>query len=75
MVYCKVETDYTLRFSIFVFQGNYCLESDSLLDTVRQEFDVILAFSVTKWMHLNNGNNGITVSVCLQFVERYVIDL
>ena len=73
MVYCKVETDYTLRYSIFTLQGNYCLESDSLLDTVRQEFDVILAFSVTKWMHLNNGNNEITVG--LQLVERNVIDL
>ena len=68
-----VEADYTVSFSIFTLQGNYCLESDSLLDTVRQEFDVILAFSVTKWMHLNNGNNGITVG--LQFVERKVIDL
>ena len=75
MVCCKVETNYTLSFSIFILQGNYCLDSDSLLDTVRQEFDVILAFSVTKWMHLNNGNNWITVSVCLQFVLRNVIDL
>ena len=73
MVYCKVETDYIYSFSIFILQGNYCLESDSLLDTVRQEFDVILAFSVTKWMHLNNGNDWITVG--LQLVERNVIDL
>ena len=36
-------------------QGNYCLETDGLLDMVQAEFDVILALSVTKWMHLNNG--------------------
>lgn len=38
-----------------LLQGNYCLETDDLLDMVQAEFDVILALSVTKWMHLNNG--------------------
>ncbi|XP_026881031.2 7SK snRNA methylphosphate capping enzyme isoform X1 [Electrophorus electricus] len=40
-------------------KGNYVLESDLLLQTQREEFDVVLCLSVTKWVHLNWGDAGL----------------
>uniref|UniRef100_A0A672PJR6 RNA methyltransferase n=1 Tax=Sinocyclocheilus grahami TaxID=75366 RepID=A0A672PJR6_SINGR len=40
-------------------KGNYVLESDMLLRTQREEYDVILCLSVTKWVHLNWGDAGL----------------
>jgi 7SK snRNA methylphosphate capping enzyme len=40
-------------------QENYVLENDEKLESVREEFDTILAFSVTKWIHLNWGDEGL----------------
>ncbi|KAM3719474.1 putative RNA methyltransferase Y17G7B.18 [Dirofilaria immitis] len=38
---------------------NYVLEKDELLDAVKEEYDVIMALSITKWIHLNWGDTGI----------------
>lgn len=40
-------------------KGNYVLESDMLVQTQREEYDVILCLSVTKWVHLNWGDAGL----------------
>ncbi|KAH3826959.1 7SK snRNA methylphosphate capping enzyme-like [Dreissena polymorpha] len=40
-------------------QGNYVLETDELLDLQKEEFDVILALSITKWIHFNWGDEGL----------------
>ncbi|XP_042581060.1 7SK snRNA methylphosphate capping enzyme [Cyprinus carpio] len=40
-------------------KGNYVLESDVLVQTQREEYDVILCLSVTKWVHLNWGDAGL----------------
>ncbi|KAG6921889.1 methylphosphate capping enzyme, partial [Chelydra serpentina] len=43
---------------IFV-RGNYVLERDELLETQGAEFDVVLCLSLTKWVHLNWGDDGL----------------
>ncbi|XP_033763561.1 7SK snRNA methylphosphate capping enzyme-like [Pecten maximus] len=43
---------------VFV-QGNYVLERDELLELQKEDYDVILALSLTKWVHLNFGDDGL----------------
>nr|XP_056719766.1 7SK snRNA methylphosphate capping enzyme [Euleptes europaea] len=43
---------------IFV-KGNYVLERDELLEAQQPEYDVILCLSLTKWVHLNWGDEGL----------------
>ncbi|CAA19465.1 putative RNA methyltransferase Y17G7B.18 [Caenorhabditis elegans] len=44
--------------NIWFKKENYVLESDEMLDMIQPEFDVILALSITKWIHLNWGDDG-----------------
>lgn len=39
--------------------GNYVLERDELLEAQSPEYDVILCLSMTKWVHLNWGDEGL----------------
>ncbi|XP_076364937.1 LOW QUALITY PROTEIN: 7SK snRNA methylphosphate capping enzyme-like [Tachypleus tridentatus] len=45
--------------NVFFIQGNYVLESDELLEAQQPEFDCILCLSLTKWIHLNWGDEGL----------------
>lgn len=45
--------------NIFFVQGNYVLENDQLLDVQQPEYDCILCLSLTKWIHLNWGDDGL----------------
>lgn len=42
-----------------MFQGNYVLDSDVMLSMETSKFDVILCLSITKWIHLNWGDEGL----------------
>lgn len=44
---------------IFFHSGNYVLKDDSLLQIEKEKYDTILCLSVTKWIHLNFGDNGL----------------
>ncbi|KAF7629169.1 Bin3-type SAM domain-containing protein [Meloidogyne graminicola] len=49
----------TKHFNVSFAVENYVLVSDEYLEMVREEYDVILALSITKWIHLNWGDEGI----------------
>lgn len=46
---------YNLRFQ----QANFVLDNDADLSNIVAEYDTILALSVTKWVHLNFGDQGL----------------
>ena len=40
-------------------QSNYVLETDDQLAAEKEEYDLILALSLTKWVHFNWGDAGL----------------
>ncbi|CAI9571230.1 unnamed protein product [Staurois parvus] len=40
-------------------QGNYVVDRDELVEVQQPEYDVILCLSITKWIHLNWGDEGL----------------
>lgn len=47
------------NYNVWFSRENYVLESDEYLEMIREEYDVILALSISKWIHLNWGDEGI----------------
>lgn len=45
--------------NVWFNQSNYVLETDELLEMIVPEYNVILALSITKWIHLNWGDAGL----------------
>lgn len=52
-----------------IFQGNYVLESDTMLTMDTCKFDVILCLSITKWLHLNWGDDGLKRAFKRMFIQ------
>ncbi|KAM5172308.1 LOW QUALITY PROTEIN: 7SK snRNA methylphosphate capping enzyme-like [Mantella aurantiaca] len=40
-------------------KGNYVVEQDELVEVQQPEYNVILCLSITKWVHLNWGDEGL----------------
>lgn len=45
--------------NVHFMQGNFVLENDQLLGLQKEEYDTIMALSVTKWIHFNWGDEGL----------------
>lgn len=45
--------------NIFFFTENFVPKSSEILETINSEYDCILCLNVTKWIHLNFGDNGL----------------
>ncbi|XP_040271286.1 7SK snRNA methylphosphate capping enzyme [Bufo bufo] len=49
----------TFPHNVVFVKGNYVLDRDELLTVQRPEYDIIMCLSVTKWVHLNWGDDGL----------------
>lgn len=45
--------------NVYFIQGDYVPQNDDYSNQIRSEYDFVLAMSITKWIHLNNGDEGI----------------
>uniref|UniRef100_A0A1A9ZFS5 RNA methyltransferase n=1 Tax=Glossina pallidipes TaxID=7398 RepID=A0A1A9ZFS5_GLOPL len=48
--------------NVFFRRTNYVLNDESQLANDMQQYDLILCLSVTKWIHLNFGDNGLKLA-------------
>ncbi|XP_067627359.1 7SK snRNA methylphosphate capping enzyme bin3 [Eurosta solidaginis] len=48
--------------NVFFRHQNYVLEDEAHLANDTQQYDLILCLSVTKWIHLNFGDNGLKMA-------------
>jgi len=56
-------------FVLDLLQGDYVPDSDANLCRQCEEYDVILALSVTKWIHLTHGDAGLKRSFRRMFLQ------
>lgn len=57
--------DGTFPDNLLFFTGDYCPKNDDHVNDQTPEYDTILALSVSKWIHLNNKDEGL-----LRFFQR-----
>ncbi|XP_055372866.1 7SK snRNA methylphosphate capping enzyme bin3 [Condylostylus longicornis] len=48
--------------NVFFRQCNYVLNDENSVNNEQQQYDLILCLSVTKWIHLNFGDNGLKLA-------------
>ena len=54
-----VDVELIDMFCYFFSQENYVPDSEESVTSTHAQFDVILALSITKWVHLNWGDAGL----------------
>ncbi|XP_055626635.1 7SK snRNA methylphosphate capping enzyme bin3 [Toxorhynchites rutilus septentrionalis] len=54
-----ISPDNTFPSNVIFKTMNYVLKDETLINYDTQQYDLILCLSVTKWMHLNFGDNGL----------------
>lgn len=52
-------TDSSFPNNVVFVTGNYVLDRDELVEAQKAEYDVVLCLSLTKWVHLNWGDEGL----------------
>uniref|UniRef100_T1IJC9 RNA methyltransferase n=1 Tax=Strigamia maritima TaxID=126957 RepID=T1IJC9_STRMM len=57
--YSNEEATPTFPNNVFFVQGNYVLDSNKEIEKQKAEYDTILCLSLTKWIHLNWGDDGL----------------
>ncbi|CAK9292426.1 unnamed protein product [Gordionus sp. m RMFG-2023] len=56
------ETKHKYPYNIDFITANYVCECQEILKIQRPEFDIIICLSVSKWIHLNWGDNGLKIT-------------
>ncbi|ELU07128.1 hypothetical protein CAPTEDRAFT_150016 [Capitella teleta] len=58
---CKEQKATSEQFphNVMFMQGNYVMEKDEQVERQQEEYDAILFFSISKWIHLNWGDAGL----------------
>ncbi|CAG0889239.1 unnamed protein product [Darwinula stevensoni] len=55
----KIGDDIQFPYNVSFVAGNYIGKGEEILERTKAEYDVILCLSITKWVHLNWGDQGI----------------